>query len=62
MNAFEYARATSVAQARELVSEKPGAVLKAGGIDLVDHLKERLVETPRVVDLKSIPGLAKITW
>ncbi len=60
MNAFEYARATSVAQARELVSEKPGAVLKAGGIDLLDHLKERLVEPPRVVDLKSIPGLAKI--
>jgi len=61
MNAFELARATSVAQARELVSEKPGAVLKAGGIDLLDHLKERLVEPPRVVDLKSIPGLGKIT-
>jgi xanthine dehydrogenase YagS FAD-binding subunit len=61
MNAFEYARATSVAQARELVSGKPGAVLKAGGIDLLDHLKERLVEPPRVVDLKSIPGLGKIT-
>jgi xanthine dehydrogenase YagS FAD-binding subunit len=61
MNAFELARATSVAQARELVSEKPGAVLKAGGIDLLDHLKERLVEPPRVVDLKTIPGLAKIT-
>ena len=61
MNAFELARASSVAQARELLSEKPGAVLKAGGIDLLDHLKERLVETPRVVDLKSIPGLAKIT-
>jgi len=61
MNAFEFARATSVAQARELVAQKPGAVLKAGGIDLLDHLKERLVEPPRVVDLKSIPGLAKIT-
>jgi len=60
MNAFEFARASSVAQARELMAEKPGAVLKAGGIDLLDHLKERLVEPPRVVDLKSIPGLAKI--
>ena len=61
MNSFEFARATSVAQARELLAEKPGAVLKAGGIDLLDHLKERLVEPPRVVDLKSIPGLARIT-
>jgi len=60
MNSFEYARATSVAQARQLLSEKPGAVLKAGGIDLLDHLKERLVEPPRVVDLKSIPGLGRI--
>src|SRR5262249_41524373 len=61
MTASESARATSVAQARELVAKKPGAVLKAGGIDLLDHLKERLVEPPPVVDLKSIPGLAKIT-
>ena len=57
MNSFEFARATSVAQARELLAEKPGAVLKAGGIDLLDHLKERLVEPPRVVDLKSIVDL-----
>ena len=57
MNTFELAQATSVAQARELVAEKTGSVLKAGGIDLLDHLKERLVEPPRVVDLKSIAGL-----
>ena len=61
MNRFELARATSVAEARQLASEKPGSVLKAGGIDLVDHLKEHLVEPPRVVDLKTIPGLDKIT-
>src|SRR5437867_11276514 len=61
MNSFEFARATSVAQARELLAEKPGAVLKAGGIDLLDHLKERLLEPARVVDLKSIPGLGRIT-
>lgn len=60
MNRFELARPGSVAQARELLSEKPGAVLKAGGIDLIDHLKERLVEPPRLVDLKSIPGLKGI--
>jgi xanthine dehydrogenase YagS FAD-binding subunit len=57
MNRFELARATSTAEARQLVSEKPGSVLKAGGIDLLDHLKEHLVEPPRVVDIKRIPGL-----
>jgi xanthine dehydrogenase YagS FAD-binding subunit len=61
MNSFELARATSVAQARELAAEKQGSVLKAGGIDLLDHLKERLVEPPRIVDLKGVPGLDRIT-
>ncbi len=60
MNRFELARATSVAEARQLADEKPGSVLKAGGIDLLDHLKEHLVEPPRVVDLKRIPGLDAI--
>jgi xanthine dehydrogenase YagS FAD-binding subunit len=57
MNRFEFARATSVAEALSLVAEKPGSVLKAGGIDLLDHLKEHLIEPPRVVDLKSIAGM-----
>lgn len=57
MNRFEFARAVSVAEALSLVAEKPGAALKAGGIDLLDHLKEHLVEPPRLVDLKSVPGL-----
>ncbi len=61
MNRFEFARATSVAEALSLVSEKPGSVWKAGGIDLLDHLKEHLLEPPRLVDLKSIPGMQEVT-
>ena len=61
MNRFELARATTTADARELVTEKPGSVLKAGGIDLLDHLKEHLLEPPRVVDIKRIPGLDAVT-
>ena len=61
MNRFELARATSLSQARELLAGKAGSVYKAGGIDLVDHLKEHLLEPPRVVDLKTIPGLDRIT-
>jgi xanthine dehydrogenase YagS FAD-binding subunit len=60
MNRFELARATTTADARELVGEKPGSVLKAGGIDLLDHMKEHLLEPPRVVDIKRIPGLDKV--
>ena len=57
MNRFELARATSTAEARDLAAEKPGSVLKAGGIDVLDHLKEHLLEPPRVVDIKRIPSL-----
>ena len=60
MNRFEFARATSIAEALDLVTEKPGSVWKAGGIDLLDHLKGRLSEPPRIVDLKAIPGLNAI--
>jgi xanthine dehydrogenase YagS FAD-binding subunit len=61
MHRFELARATSPSQARELLAEKSGSVVKAGGIDLIDHLKEHLVEPPRVVDLRTVPGLDQIT-
>ena len=61
MNRFELARATSTAEARELFAGKAGSVYKAGGIDLLDHMKEHLAEPPRVVDLKRIPGLDAIT-
>jgi xanthine dehydrogenase YagS FAD-binding subunit len=61
MRAFELARPTTVAQARELLSQAPDSVYKAGGIDLLDHLKEHLAEPSRVVDLKSVPGLDRIS-
>jgi xanthine dehydrogenase YagS FAD-binding subunit len=57
MNRFELARAESTSQARELLAEKAGSAYKAGGIDLLDQLKEHLLEPPRVVDIKRIPGL-----
>jgi xanthine dehydrogenase YagS FAD-binding subunit len=60
MNRFELARAKTAAEARDLLGERPGSVFKAGGIDLLDHLKERLLEPPRVVDLKPIPGMNRI--
>ncbi len=61
MNRFEFVRATSIAEALGLVAERPGSVLKAGGIDLLDHLKEHLMEPPRLVDLKWVPGMQDVT-
>ena len=60
MNRFEVSRASSVADARRLIADRPGSVLKAGGIDVLDHLKEHLLEPPRLVDLKTVSGLDKI--
>jgi xanthine dehydrogenase YagS FAD-binding subunit len=60
MKAFEYARPSSLEQARSLLAEKPRSVLKAGGIDLIDHMKEHLLEPSRVVDLRAVPGLDRI--
>jgi xanthine dehydrogenase YagS FAD-binding subunit len=61
MNRFEIAQAHTVAQAQELFREHAGSAYKAGGIDLLDHLKEHLVEPPRLVDLKKIPALKGIS-
>lgn len=55
MNAFEWTDASSVEQAVGQLG--PGIVLKAGGVDLLDLLKEHLVEPKRLVNLRTIPGL-----
>lgn len=60
MNRFEVVKPATLAQAKDLVQEKAWSQYKAGGIDVIDHLKEHLVEPPRLVDLKSIPGMSEI--
>jgi len=57
---FELTKPKTTAEARELAAGKPGGVFKAGGIDLLDHLKEHLTEPSRVVDLRAIKGLDEI--
>lgn len=59
MKTFELARAATLEQARELHG-KAGSLYKAGGIDLLDHMKERLLEPERLVDLKRVPGLDRV--
>ena len=57
---FELTKPKTTAEARELAAGKPGSVFKAGGIDLLDHLKEHLTEPRRVVDLRAAKGLDEI--
>jgi len=72
MNRFEYTKAPSVKDAVDMmnstvpeamVEKTTGAqVVKANGTDLLDLLKEGIVEPGRVIDLRSIPGLDKLTY
>ena len=65
MNSFGWVDATSVEQAAALLAESGvtgPVVAKAGGIDLIDLLKERIVQPSRVVNLKTIPGLDSIVF
>ncbi len=39
-----------------------GAVLKSGGIDVMDLMKEGLIAPDKVVNIRNIPGLDKITF
>jgi xanthine dehydrogenase YagS FAD-binding subunit len=55
---------TTVAEAMTAIDDEPGpgkgALLKAGGIDLLDLLKEGLVQPGTVVNLREIPQLDTI--
>jgi aerobic carbon-monoxide dehydrogenase medium subunit len=57
---FEYYRAGSVAEARDLLRKHPGAKLLAGGHSLIPLLKLRLASPPVLVDIGRIGGLKGI--
>ncbi len=58
MNRFEWTNATTVGEA---VAQLDGAIVaKAGGIDLLDRLKEGLDAPTRLVNIRTIPGLDRI--
>ena len=57
MSSFELAKAYTTDQARDLLAERPNSVIKAGGIDVLDHLKQHLASPDRLVDIKSVDGM-----
>ncbi len=59
MNKFAYVDCTTVDQA--LAELKEGAVIKAGGIDLLDLMKDGIVTPPKLVNIRNISSLRGIT-
>src|SRR5215212_2364581 len=58
MNRFEWTNARTVDEA---IAQLTGsAVIKAGGVDLLDRLKEGLEAPERLVNIRNIPGLDRI--
>src|SRR5579884_2670878 len=58
LNAFEYVEAASVQDAlREAAN---GAVIKAGGVDLLDRMKEGIDAPKRLVNIRHVRGLDQI--
>jgi aerobic carbon-monoxide dehydrogenase medium subunit len=58
---FDYYRASSVAEAGNLLRKYPGAKLLAGGHSLIPLLKLRLTSPPVVIDIGRIDELKGIT-
>ena len=55
MNKFAFVDCTTVDQA--LAELKDGAVIKAGGIDLLDLMKDGIVTPPRLVNIRNVSSL-----
>lgn len=59
MNLFEFIRPESVAEA-VAAGAAPGAAYHAGGTNLIDLMKGRVMQPQRLVDLGRVPGLDRI--
>ncbi len=57
---FKYFKPRSMKEALELLTRQKGAVVLAGGTDLVCNLKDRLISPKAVIDIKGIAGLTGI--
>jgi len=59
MKSFEWVQAHNIDDA--IAQLAPGVVVKAGGVDLIDRLKEGLDAPARVVNLRGVAGLDAVT-
>ncbi|HVH86252.1 MAG TPA: xanthine dehydrogenase family protein subunit M [Terriglobales bacterium] len=58
LSAFEYVEAASIQDA--LRETESGAVIKAGGVDLLDRMKEGIDAPKRLVNIRHVRGLDRI--
>jgi xanthine dehydrogenase YagS FAD-binding subunit len=58
MSRIEWSNATTVGEA--IAALDTGAVIKAGGIDLADLMKEHLIAPTRLVNIRKVQGLDRI--
>ena len=59
LNDFKYYKPQEINETLQLLSEfKENAKILAGGTDLIVHLKEDLVKTENVIDIKGITQFA----
>jgi xanthine dehydrogenase YagS FAD-binding subunit len=58
MNEFEWSEPRTLPEV--IAQLGPGVVAKAGGVELMDLLKERLITPSRLVNLRAVPGLDRI--
>src|SRR5882724_1467872 len=61
MQTFEWIDATSVEQAATLLG-KSDNIAKAGGMDILDLMKEGILKPSRVVNLRTIEGLDGLNY
>lgn len=58
MNSFEWVNATSASQAVSLMVK--GSVFKAGGVDVIDLMKEHLLSPTRVININRMEGMSAV--
>jgi xanthine dehydrogenase YagS FAD-binding subunit len=61
MHSFAYLQPQTPAAAAAALAENATALLKAGGVDVLDLLKERTVSPTVIVDISQIPELRTVT-
>ena len=59
MNRIEWTNATSVAEVVAQIG--PRVAIKAGGVDMMDLMKENLIAPSRLVNLRTVPGLDRVS-
>jgi CO/xanthine dehydrogenase FAD-binding subunit len=58
---FSYAAPDSVAEAIEILSNDPGAMILAGGQSLLPAMNFRLASPTQLVDIRNVAGLSELT-